>query len=81
MSFSNRKDSTSSSSSTGKHAHKILWHIDLLLGNDNKTNNETTAIARQQHHKYVTVLEPLLGSGLHARMEVLLETVFSMGPL
>jgi hypothetical protein len=59
----------------------ILWHIYLLLGNDCKTNNRTMAIAIQQHHKYTTVLELLLGSGLHATMEVLLEAVFSMGLL
>jgi hypothetical protein len=56
----------------------ILWHIDPLLGNDRKTNNETTVIARQQLR---TVLEPLLGSGPCATMEALLEAVFSMGPL
>jgi hypothetical protein len=58
-----------------------LWHIDLLLGNDLETNNETTAIAKQQLRKYATVLEPLLGSGPHASMEVLLQAVFLCGPL
>jgi hypothetical protein len=33
-------------------------------------NNETIPIAVQQLHKYTTVLELLLGSGLHTRMEV-----------
>jgi hypothetical protein len=27
---------------------KILWRINPLLGNDRKTNNETTAVARQR---------------------------------
>jgi hypothetical protein len=58
-----------------------VWHIDPLLGNNCKTNNETAAIARQQLLKYSTVLEPLLGTGLHATVEVLLEAVFSIGPL
>jgi hypothetical protein len=35
-------------------------------------------IARQQLRKYATVLEPLLGSGPRATMEVQLEAVFSM---
>jgi hypothetical protein len=35
----------------------------------------------QQLRKYATVLELLLGSGLRATMEILLEAVFSMGPL
>jgi hypothetical protein len=35
-------------------------------------------IARQQLCKYVTVLEPLLGSGLHAKMEVLLGEMYSV---
>jgi hypothetical protein len=35
-------------------------------------------IARQQLRKYVTVLEPLLGIGPRATMEVQLEAVFSM---
>jgi hypothetical protein len=26
----------------------ILWHIDLLLGNDRETDNETTTVARQR---------------------------------
>jgi hypothetical protein len=63
------------------HLHCILRHIDPLLGNDRKINNETTAIARQQLCKYATVLEPLLGSGLRITMEALLEAVFSMGQL
>jgi hypothetical protein len=54
-----------------------LWHTDPLLGNDRETN-ETTAIARQQLHKYGKVLEPLLRSGPRATMEVLLEALFSM---
>jgi hypothetical protein len=40
-----------------------MWHIDALVGNDRKTNNETTAIARKQ---------PTRNS------EVLLVAVFSM---
>jgi hypothetical protein len=40
----------------------LPWHIDLLLGNDHET-----------------IRQPLLlGTGLHAMMEVLLEVVFSM---
>jgi hypothetical protein len=35
-------------------------------------------IARQQLRKYATVLEPLLGSGPRATMEVQLEAMFSM---
>jgi hypothetical protein len=58
----------------------FLWHIDPLLGNDLETN-ETTAIAVQQLHKYATVLEPLRASGLRATMEILLEAMFSTGPL
>jgi hypothetical protein len=57
-----------------------MWHIDPLLGNNCETNNET-AIAIQQLLKYSTVLELLLGSGLHAAVEILLEVVFSIGPL
>jgi hypothetical protein len=57
-------------------SHDIVVYIDLLLGN----NHETMAIAREQLHKYAAVLEPLLGSGPHARLEVLLEAVFSKGP-
>jgi hypothetical protein len=55
-----------------------LWHIDSLLVNDHKTNNETKAIAMHQLNKYVTVLEPLLGSCPRATMKVLLEAVFSV---
>jgi hypothetical protein len=58
----------------------ILWHIDPLLGNNNE-KNEIIAIARQRLHKYTTVLEPLVGSGQYTTVEVLLEAVFSMGPL
>jgi hypothetical protein len=57
-----------------------LWHTDPLQGNDRETN-ETTTIARQQLLKYATVLESLLGSGLRAIVEVLLEVVFSVCPL
>jgi hypothetical protein len=35
---------------------KILWHINLSLGSDSETNNDTTAIAGQQLRKYATVL-------------------------
>jgi hypothetical protein len=59
----------------------VLWHIDLFLDNDRETNNETTATAKQQLSKYATVLEPLLGSGPRATVEVLLEAVFTMNPL
>jgi hypothetical protein len=55
----------------------ILWHIDPLLCN----GRETTTTARQHLHKHTTVLELLLGSSLRATMEILLEVVFSMGPL
>jgi hypothetical protein len=44
----------------------VLWHIDPLLGNEGETNKKET---------------PLLGSGQRAKMEVLLEAVFSMNPL
>jgi hypothetical protein len=54
-----------------------LWPVDSLLGNDRETNNDTTAIVRQQLRKYVTVLEPLLDSGLRATMAIPLEEVFS----
>jgi hypothetical protein len=43
-----------------------MWHIDLLLGKDLKTNNETTAIAMQQRSKHASTTT-----------ELLLETVFS----
>jgi 7,8-dihydro-6-hydroxymethylpterin-pyrophosphokinase len=56
----------------------ILWHIDPLLGDNCKTNGEAIAIARQQLHKYASVLEPLFDGGPCATMEVLLEAVFSM---
>jgi hypothetical protein len=59
----------------------LLLHIHPLLGNDRETNNDTTVIPRQQLCKYATILEPLLGSGPRASMEVLLEAVFSMGLL
>jgi hypothetical protein len=36
------------------------------------------AIAKQQLHKHTTVPEQLLGSGSRAKIEVLLEAVFSM---
>jgi hypothetical protein len=36
----------------------ILSHTDPLLGNDSETNNDTTAIARQQLREYATVMEP-----------------------
>jgi hypothetical protein len=56
-----------------------MWHIDPLLGNDRETH-ETTAIAMQRLSKYATVLEPLLGSGPRAIVEVMLEAVFSIDP-
>jgi hypothetical protein len=65
---------------TEQKFYNILWHIDLLLGNDCETN-KTVAIARQQLCKYTTVLEPFLGSSPCATMEVLLEVVFSMALL
>jgi hypothetical protein len=58
-----------------------LWHINPLVGNDRETNSETMVINRQQLRKYSTVLEPLLGSGPRATMEVLLEAVFLCRPL
>jgi hypothetical protein len=48
-----------------------------LLGNDRETNNDKTAISMQQLCNYAILLEPLLGSGLRATVEVLLEEVFS----
>jgi hypothetical protein len=56
-------------------------NIDQLLGNDSEINNETTAVVWQQLCKYGTLLEPLVGSSQRATMEVLLEAIFSMGPL
>jgi hypothetical protein len=53
-------------------------HVDPLIGKDGETNNETAAFARQQLWKYAIVLEPLLGSGPRATMEVLLEALFCM---
>jgi hypothetical protein len=41
-----------------------MWQIDPFLGKGHETNNQTTTIAMQQLHKYTTVLELLLGSGL-----------------
>jgi hypothetical protein len=55
-----------------------LWYINQLLGNTRVTNNDTTGNAMQQLRKYTTVLEPLLGSGRRATMEVLLKDVFCM---
>jgi hypothetical protein len=52
----------------------------MLLGNARETN-ETAAIARQELRIYATVLEPLLGSGQRAKMEVPFKAVFSMIPL
>jgi hypothetical protein len=49
-----------------------MWHVDC------ETNNETTAIARQQLRKYTTVFQPLLGSGPCVILEVLLEAMFSV---
>jgi hypothetical protein len=37
----------------------ILWHIDLLLGKDLKTNNKTTAIAMQQCSKHASTTTEL----------------------
>jgi hypothetical protein len=59
------------------HATLILCRTDQLLANDREIN-QTTAIARQQLHKYATVLQPVLGSDPRAPMEVLLEAVFSL---
>jgi hypothetical protein len=50
---------------------RILWHMDPLLSNYRKANNETTAITRQPLGKHAKVLELLLGSGLHSTMEEL----------
>jgi hypothetical protein len=63
---------------TEQKFYNILWHIDLLLGNDHETNNGTMAIAGQQLCKYTTALEPFLGNSPCATMEVLLVVVFSM---
>jgi hypothetical protein len=52
-----------------------------MLGNDYETNKQTTIIAVQRIHNLAVLLEELLGSGPHASMEVLLEAVFSVGPL
>jgi hypothetical protein len=49
-----------------------------MLGNDRETNSETAVIASQQRCKYAILLEPLLGSGPRATMEMLLEAMFSM---
>lgn len=54
--------------------------MDPLLGNACETN-KTMAIAMQHLHKYAAVLVGLLGSGLCAAVEILLEVVFYMGPL
>jgi hypothetical protein len=58
---------------------RILWYIrvDLWLVNGRETN-EITAIAMQQLRIYATVLQLLLGSGLRATMEVLLQAVISL---
>jgi hypothetical protein len=58
-----------------------MCHTDPLLGNDSETNNKKKVIAMQQLRKYATLLDPLLGSGPRATVEVLLEVVFSMDPL
>jgi hypothetical protein len=64
-----------------------IWHLIFIYICDvlifiacycGETNNEATAIARKQLHKYATVLELLLSSGPHPTMEVLLEVVFCM---
>jgi hypothetical protein len=60
-------------------SRKEHFFTDILLGNDHETN-ETTAIARQQLHKYETVFMLLLGRGPRATMEVLLKTEFFMLP-
>jgi hypothetical protein len=57
-----------------------MWHIEPLLGNERETNNDTTAIPRQQLCKYETVLELLLGSGPRAAIDALLEAVFLWAP-
>jgi hypothetical protein len=41
---------------------------------------KTAVIDMQQIRKYLRVLEPLLGSGSRATLEVLLEAVFSRDP-
>jgi hypothetical protein len=28
---------------------RVLWHVDLLLGNDREINKYTTAVTRQRH--------------------------------
>jgi hypothetical protein len=54
---------------------QVAWPIDLLLGNDRETINETTAIAKQLLRKYATVLQPFLNSGPRATKKVLMEAV------
>jgi hypothetical protein len=43
----------------------LLWRIDLLLGKDLETNNETTTAAMQQRGKHAS-----------KTIELLLQTVF-----
>jgi hypothetical protein len=61
-------------------ARIILWLINLLLGNDRETNNETTNVARKLFCKYATVLKPLLDNRPCATVEILLEAVLSIWP-
>jgi hypothetical protein len=61
-----------------KSTVKTAWNIDPLIGNNHETKNNTTVTAMQQLHKHAAVLEPLLGKSPCARVEVLLEVVFSL---
>lgn len=49
----------------------------MLLGSDHETTNETTAICRQQLHKYATAPEPSLGN-VWTQQWKSVERVFSM---
>jgi hypothetical protein len=58
-----------------------LWHMDPWVGNESKTNDETTVNGMQQLRKYRRVLEKsLLGSCPREIIGVLLKAVFSMWP-
>jgi hypothetical protein len=37
-----------------------MWCIDLFLGKDVETNNETTAVAMHQHGKHASTTTQLL---------------------
>jgi hypothetical protein len=54
---------------------EAVWHIDPLLGNNRKTRRWPLL---GNSFLNVTVLEPLMSSGLRTTIEVLLEAVSSM---